>query len=265
MTNDLSSVKAVFLDMDGTIYHGSTLYPTTLPFLAFLRERGIKYAFCSNNTSYSKAMYVRRLAKFGIEATPAHFYTATDYLVDVLRSEYPNWRRLFLLGVPEMAEELKAEGFEIVDDAPDAVIVSFDKTLTYERLCRASWFVKQGVPGFSTHPDVFCPTDQPTFLVDCGAISRCVEIATGLKLRQLGKPNAGFLQQAAARFGVKPSEAMMIGDRLATDIAAGVNAGTLTCRIVGPGADLSSVAPVTPDFTCNDLGELQAIWEQRRN
>lgn len=257
MNADLSEVKAVFLDMDGTIYHGSTLYPTTMPFLEYLESNGIKYAFCSNNTSYSKAQYVQRLEKYGIAATPENFYTSTDFLVDTLRGEHPGWNRLFLLGVPAMAQELEEQGFQIVDDAPDAVIISFDKTLTYEKLCRAAWFLSKDVPGFSTHPDVFCPTDQPIFLVDCGAISKCVETATGKKLRQLGKPDAGFLQRAAARFGVKPCNSLMIGDRLATDIAAGVNAGTLTCRIVGPGADLASYAPVTPTYTFDNLGQMQ--------
>ena len=261
MNESLARIKAVFLDMDGTIYHGGTLYPTTMPFLDFLKRRGIRYAFCSNNSSYSKAEYVARLAKYGIETTRDNFYTSVDFLIDTLRAEHPAWKRLFLLGVPAMKAEMEEAGYEIVDDAPEAVIVSFDKTLTYERLCRAAWFLYNGVPGFSTHPDVFCPSDAPTRLVDCGAISRCVELAAGVTLRQLGKPDAGFLQRASARFGVAPGDAMMIGDRLATDIAAGVNAGTLTCRIVGPGADLSSVAPVTPTFTCNDLGELQALWE----
>ena len=261
MNELLARVKAVFLDMDGTIYHGGTLYPTTMPFLDFLKRRGIRHAYCSNNSSYSKAEYVARLAKYGIETTRDNFYTSVDFLIDTLRAEHPAWKRLYLLGVPAMKAEMEEAGYDIVDDDPEAVVVSFDKTLTYERLCRASWFLYNGVPGFSTHPDVFCPSDAPTRLVDCGAISRCVELASGVTLRQLGKPDAGFLQRAAARFGVTPGDALMIGDRLATDIAAGVNAGTLTCRIVGPGADLSSVAPVTPTFTCNDLGELQALWE----
>ncbi len=256
----LTNVKAVFLDMDGTIYHGGTLYPTTMPFLDFLKSRNIPYAFCSNNSSYSKDEYVARLAKYGIETSKENFYTSVDFLVDTLRAEHPEWKRLYLLGVPAMKAEMEEAGYEIVDDNPEAVIVSFDKTLVYKRLCEASWFIYNGVPGFSTHPDVFCPTDQPTRLVDCGAISRCVELATGKTLRQLGKPDAGFLQRAAARFGVKPENALMCGDRLATDIAAGVNAGTLTCRIVGPGADLSSKADVTPTFTCDNLGELQAQW-----
>ncbi len=257
-----SRIKAVFLDMDGTIYHGGTLYPTTMPFIHFLEEHDIPYAYCSNNTSYSKDEYVARLAKFGLNATEKNFYTATDFLVDTLKKEHPEWKKLYLLGMPAMADELRGHGFEIVDDDPEAVIVSFDKLLRYDRLCQAAYFVRENVPGFSTHPDVFCPSDQPTCLVDCGAISRCVELASGKTLRQLGKPDAGFLRCAAGRLGLDSSQTLMIGDRLATDIAAGVNAGTFTCRITGPGADLASYAPVTPDWSCNNLGELQQLWEK---
>ena len=259
-----STIRAVFLDMDGTIYHGSRLYPTTMPFIHFLEERKIPYAYCSNNTSYSKKEYVARLEKFGLEATEKNFYTATDFLIDTLKKEHPEWKKVYLLGMPAMAEELTAAGFEIVDDDPEAVIVSFDKLLVYERLCKAAYFIREGVPGFSSHPDFFCPSDQPTCLVDCGAISRCVELASGRELRQLGKPAAGFLQSAAARLKLDASQTLMIGDRLATDIAAGTNAGSFTCRIVGPGADLASFAPVTPDWVCNDLGELQKLWESAK-
>ena len=258
----LSPVKAVFLDMDGTIYHGSKLYPTTMPFLEFLKEHNIRYTFCTNNSSRSKSDYVKHLAKFGLEVTEDDFYTSVDFLIDVLREDYPEIKKLFVLGVPSMQQELAADGFEIVDEDPDAAVISFDKTLTYERLCRAAWFVQSGIPSFSSHPDVFCPTDQPTVLVDSGAISRCVELAAGRSLIQLGKPHGGFLTNAAARLNLNPGETLMIGDRLATDIASGVNAGTLTCRITGEGADLASFAEVTPDWSCDNLGELQAIWEK---
>ncbi len=258
----LATVKAAFLDMDGTIYHGSKLYPTTLPFLKFLNAHNISCNYCTNNSTRSKADYVKHLAKFGIESSESEFYTSTDFLADVLKEDFPAVKKLFVLGVPAMQQELANYGFEIVDDAPDAVIISFDKTLTYERLCRAAWFVKSGLPSFSSHPDVFCPTDQPTVLVDSGAISRCVELASGRELIQLGKPHGGFLQHAAARLNLQVQETIMIGDRLATDIASGVNAGTLTCRITGEGADLASFAEVTPDWSCDNLGELQAIWEK---
>ena len=260
--NLLQSIKAVFLDMDGTIYHGGKLFPTTLPFLNFLRQHGIKYNYCTNNSSRSKVDYVKHLSGLGIEACENEFYTSVDFLMDTLREEYPQAKKLFVLGVPSMLQELSENGFTVTDDTPDAVIISFDKTLTYERLCQAAWFVQCGITAFSTHPDTFCPTDQPTCLVDCGAISRCVELASGKKLIQLGKPHGGFLTRAARRLNLQPRETLMIGDRLATDIASGVNAGTLTCRITGEGADLSSRADVVADWSFDNLGELQRLWEK---
>ena len=92
-----------------------------------------------------------------------------------------------------------------------------------------------------------------------------MELASGATLRQLGKPDAGFLRCAAARLGLDASQTLMIGDRLATDIAAGTNAGAFTCHITGPGADLASFAPVTPDWCCENLGILQTLWEKNTN
>ncbi len=160
----------------------------------------------------------------------------------------------------------EAAGFQLDDDAPEAVIVAFDRELVYERLYRAAWFLKQEVPGFATHPDRFCPTDRPSWLPDCGALTACLETATGIRLKVLGKPDPGMLRAAAARRNVPVEACLMAGDRLATDIAVGGAAGTLTCRITGPGADTGSTADIRPDYRVNDLGELQRLWlaaEQR--
>lgn len=262
----LCDIRHVFLDMDGTIYHGGRLYPTTLPFLRFLAERGIGHTFLSNNSSYSTEQYVAKLRAMGIDAAPEEFYISTDYTIDFLKSNHPEIQRLFLLGMACIRPAFEAAGFQLDDDAPEAVIVAFDRELVYERLCRAAWFLKQGVPGFATHPDRFCPTDRPTWLPDCGALTACLETATGIRLKVLGKPDPGMLRAAAARRNVPVEACLMAGDRLATDIAVGAAAGTLTCRITGPGADLSSTADIRPDCQVNDLGELQRLWlaaEQR--
>lgn len=160
MKRRLSDIRQVFLDMDGTIYRGSTLFPTTLPFLRYLKERGVGYAFLSNNSSFSTAEYVEKLRRMGIETGPENFYTSTGYTIDHLKKFHPEIRRLFLLGMACIAPEFEAAGFELDDRDPQAVVVAFDRTLTYEKLCRAAWFLRCGVPGFATHPDVFCPTDN---------------------------------------------------------------------------------------------------------
>ena len=259
----LKKIRQVFLDMDGTIYHGTVLYPTTLPFLRFLEKREIGYVFLSNNSSRSLEEYVSRLDRMGISAGPDHFYTSTEYCIDYLKKNHPGITRVHILGMESIFPAFEAAGFRIDDETPQGVVVAFDRSLTYAKLCRTAWFLKQGVPGFATHPDVFCPGNEPfCFLVDCGAIVKALETATGARLKVLGKPDPGILLAAAARKQVPIEECLMAGDRLATDIAVGVNAGAMTCRINGPGADLTPAEGIVPDLEVRDLGKLQEMWEK---
>ncbi len=261
----LKSVRHVFMDMDGTIYHGSELYPTTPPFLDFLKRRGIGYTFLSNNSSRNLDEYAEKLRRMGIAARRDHFYTSTEYCIDYLGKHHPEIRRVHILGMRSIFPAFEAAGFQIDDETPQGVIVAFDRSLTYEKLCRTAWLLKAGVPGFATHPDVFCPGNEPRcLLVDCGAITRALEAAAGVRLKVLGKPDPGMLAAAAARQSVPAASCLMIGDRLATDIAVGVNAGAMTCRINGPGADTTPAAGVVPDLEVRDLGELQKLWGTER-
>ena len=119
-----------------------------------------------------------------------------------------------------------------------------------------------GIPSFATHPDVFCPTDKAEWLVDCGAMIACPETSTGCKFKVLGKPDPGLLRHAAARYGISDmKQCLMVGDRLATDVAVGVNSGSVSCHIVDPAAEIVKVEGIIPDFAVRDLGELQKIWQ----
>ena len=258
----LAAVKQVFLDMDGTIYEGGRLFPTTVPFLRFLKNRGVGYAFLSNNSSFSKAQYVDKITRIGIPCTEDDFYISTDYTIDYLHRHHPETKRIYLLGMKCIFPQFEQAGFVIDEEDPQAVIVAFDRELVYERVCRAAWFLRRGVPGFATHPDPFCPTDRPTWLVDCGAITKMLETATNTKLKVLGKPDPGLIVEAARRRGATPDQALMVGDRLSTDIAVGVNAGAVTCHITGTNNDLIVPEGIVPDFAVRNLGELQEIWEK---
>ena len=257
----LLQIRQVFLDMDGTIYHGNTLFPTTIPFLNFLKERKIGFAFLSNNSSLSIPEYVEKLVKMGIKAGEKHFYTSTEYTIDYLKEKHPEIKRVTLLAMKSIEKEFQQAGFEIDRENPQAVVIAFDRSLTYEKLCRVAYFLHQGIPGFATHPDVFCPTDQKTWLVDCGAITKALEVSTNKKIKVLGKPDPGMLKYAAQKFGVGIHQCLMIGDRLSTDIALGVNAGAASCQILSPGADLTVPEGIVPDYKVHDLGELQSVWK----
>jgi NagD protein len=176
----LKNIRHVALDMDGTIYMGGSLFPYTKPFLERLRRLGITYSFLTNNPSKSIADYLAKLDGMGIEATEEEMYTTALATIDYIRTHYPEAKRLFMLGTPSMQQEFIKAGFESTEDdpadVPDVVVVAFDMTLQYSRLCRAAWWAQQGVPYIATNPDRVCPTDQQVVLVDCG---KCTYVFCG--------------------------------------------------------------------------------------
>ena len=262
----LAGIRHVALDMDGTIYMGMSLFDYTIPFLNSLKEMGITYSFLTNNPSTSIPDYLKKLAGMGIEATEEEMYTTALATIDYIKTNFPEARRLFLLGTPSMISEFEKAGFESVADSaeekPDVLVVAFDKTLEYSRLCRASYWAQQGLPYIATNPDRVCPTDQPTVLVDCGSICKCIEHATG---RQpdivLGKPDPNMLTGVQARYGVKPEEVAMVGDRIYTDIEMAHNAGAFGVLVLSGETTLqiADEAPRQPDLIADSievLGEL---------
>jgi HAD superfamily hydrolase (TIGR01450 family) len=243
----LKKIKHVALDMDGTIYNGSTLFPYTLGFLQSLKSAGISYSFLTNNPSKGIGDYLKHLEKMGIPAVAEEMYTSALATIDYLKSHHPLVKRLFILGTPSMVGEFEANGFfstaDDANDKPDAVVVGFDSTLVYSRLCRAAWWVSKQLPYVATNPDWVCPTDQPVILVDCGAICACIEGATKrLPDMVLGKPDPRMLDGILHRQGLQPEEIAMVGDRLYTDVKMARNANALGVLVLSGEATINDVA-----------------------
>ena len=278
----LSKIKHLALDMDGTIYLGSTLFPYTLKFLADMKEAGIGYSFLTNNPSRSVADYLKKLEGLGIQADEENMYTTSLAAIDYIRTHYPEAKRLFLLGTPSMISQFEKAGFESCaddpDDVPDVLVVAFDMTLNYQRLCRAAWWASQGVPYVATNPDRVCPTDQKVVLVDCGSMCKCIEHATG---RQpditLGKPDPNMLYGIMERLDLKPEEVAMVGDRIYTDTATAHNAGAFGVLVLSGETTLEVVDKVAedarnnpapeffpPDLVCRDVKELGELLIESR-
>lgn len=262
----LRRIRHVALDMDGTIYMGMSLFPYTQDFLHGLKEQGIGYSFLTNNPSKSIADYLHKLDALGIRASRDEMYTTALATIDYIKTHHPAARRLFLLGTPSMISEFEAAGFEScadsADDVPDVIVAAFDMTLRYERLCRAAWWIKQGVPYIATNPDRVCPTDQPTVLVDCGSICACLEHATGRRPDiTLGKPDPNMLSGILSRHGLQPYEIAMVGDRIYTDVQMAHNAGAMGVLVLSGETtlDVADKADPQPHITADSievLGEL---------
>ena len=268
LMSKLRRLKHVALDMDGTIYMGATLFPYTKPFLAGVKELGLGYSFLTNNPSSSIADYLAKLARLGVAATEEEMYTTALATIDYIKTHYPEAKRLFMLGTPSMSTEFEKAGFESAaddpNDRPDVLVVAFDKSLVYERLCRAAWWISQGVPYIATNPDRVCPTDQPVVLVDCGSICACLTHATGRTPDiTLGKPDPNMLSGILHRYGLESDEVAMVGDRIYTDIEMAHNANAFGVLVLSGETTLevADAAPKQPHLICDSievLGELIA-------
>ena len=232
-------IKHVALDMDGTIYMGSNLFPFTHDFLKLLRDNGIGYSFLTNNPTRSIKDYLAKLQKMGVEASEENMYTTAVATIDYLKANMPEARRLFVVGTPSMKAEFERAGFELTrpsaDDMPDALVVAFDTTLEYERLCHASWLAAEGLPYIATNPDRVCPTNLSTILVDCGSLCACIEHATGRT----------------------PDEIAMCGDRIYTDVAMANNAGALGVLVLSGETTLDTAlnSDPQPPITAKNIME----------
>ena len=266
----LDRIRHFALDLDGTLYLGGRVFPWTRPFLDRLAELGIGHTFFTNNSSKSTRQYVEHLRKMGIDATADEIYSSTHSTLDYLRAERPGVRRLFVLGTPGLQEEFVENGFvncaDSADDEPDAVIVAFDTTLAYPRVCRAAYWIAEGKPFIATHPDRICPTDQPTVLPDCAAICAMLTTATGRTPDAvLGKPSPRMLDGVRKRHGVAPNEIAVVGDRLYTDMAMARGAGALGVLVLSGETRAEQVeqANPRPDLVVADVGELARMLRQR--
>ncbi len=252
----LSKIKHIALDMDGTIYMGSKLFPFTPGFLEDMREAGIGYSFLTNNPTKSVADYIKKLDNLGIRADESNMYTTSLAAIDYIKEHYPDAKRLFMLGTPSMVSQFEKAGFEECsddpEDVPDVLVVAFDPTLTYSRLCRASWWASQGIPYVATNPDRVCPTDQKTILVDCGSLQKCIEHATGRKPDiVLGKPDPTMLEGIMHRHKIKPEEIIMTGDRIYTDTAMAHNAGAVGVLVLSGETTVETALKVAEDAKTN--------------
>lgn len=269
----LANVRHLALDLDGTLYLGKRLFPFTPPFLRDVAALGIGRTFFTNNSSLSTRGYVEKLRNLGIDCADGDVYSSTTATLAYLRERHPDVRRLFVLGTPALREEFADNGYvvtEAIDGQPDpqAIIVGFDTSLKYPRLCRAAYWICQGLPFLATNCDRICPTDQPrVVLPDCAAICKLLACATGREPDAvLGKPSPAMLGGVLRRHGLAPRHVAVVGDRLYTDVAMAQAAGAVSVLVLSGESTRAEVegAQNPPDFICENVAELAALLRTAR-
>lgn len=256
--SDLKNKKLFLLDMDGTIYLDNDLFDGTLDFLEHVKSIGGKYMFLTNNSSKSVDKYIEKLASLGIDSVADDFLTSTNATVLFLNKK--DYKKIYAFGTASFKEQLREAGLPITDkleDGIDCLCMGFDTELTFQKLEDACILLNRGVDYIATNPDWVCPTWYG-YVPDCGSVSEMLYNATKRRPQFIGKPQPEMPLLAIEKTGFKKEEAVLIGDRLYTDIASGVNAGISSIFVLsgeGTMEDLEK-SEVKPEFVYKNIREI---------
>jgi HAD superfamily hydrolase (TIGR01450 family) len=216
--------------MDGTLYLDEQLLPGAADLIAHFCEREIPYLFLTNNSSRSHRDYLERLERLKIPATREQVLTSGDATIDYLLQETPH-RSCYLVGTPTLAEDFRAAGLELREDAPDCVVVAYDTTFDYGKLEIACRLLFEGKPYYATHPDKTCIT-QRGLIPDIAAIIAACEAVTGRVPKILGKPAPEMVRAALRRVDCEEHATAIVGDQLDTDMVMGQHSELLSVLVM---------------------------------
>ena len=209
-------IRGLAIDMDGTVYKGMNVIPGATEFVADLKRRGIPFRFVTNNSSKGRRHYFEKLKKLGFDVDIDDVLTSGVATLEFLKKNYPG-KTVYPLGTESYVSEVKEYGIPIDEERPDIVLLSFDTTITYDKINKAYHFLLDGAEFIATHPDDLCPNEDG-YDVDIGPFIMMFEYLTKKKATVVGKPNRLLLDMASSQMGIKPDEIAMVGDRLYTDM-----------------------------------------------
>ena len=259
----LKNKKLYLFDMDGTIYRENDLFDGVIELLHRIKNDGGRYAFITNNPSKSVVDYIKKLNALGIAAvTEDNFFTSAQAAIMIFKEKFAD-KLIYAQGTRSFIKELKDNGLNVTeayDENAVAVLVAFDPELTGEKLRNTcKMLTLHDVPYYATNPDWVCPVEFGA-VPDCGSMCVGIEYATGKKPIFIGKPEPTMIFELMKKFGATKEETVVIGDRLYTDIASGVNAGVDTICVLSGEATLADIkkatAKDTPTFVFEHVGNL---------
>ncbi len=233
MDSDLQTIRkkdAFIIDMDGVIYHGNRLLSGAADFVAWLHKEGKRFLFLTNSSERSPAELSQKLSRLGIEVGPEHFYTSALATAAFLASQHPGGSA-YALGEPGLINALYQAGYTMNDINPDYVVVGEARSYSLDTVEKAVRLVLGGARLIGTNPDLSGPGERG-IVPACGALVAPIELATGRKAYFVGKPNPLIMRHALRTLGATRETTAIIGDRMDTDIVAGVEAGIETVLVL---------------------------------
>lgn len=255
----LKNKKLYLLDMDGTIYNENEIFDGTLEFLEEIKRRDAQYIFITNNSSKSVKDYIKKVNDMQIAADEENFYTSSQATAAYIKENYPG-QIVYCMGTQSLIKELQAEGIEVVtevDERAGIVLIGFDTENTSEKIRKTCIMLGRDVVYLATNPDLVCPVSFG-YIPDCGSMSIMLKNATGKEPFFIGKPEPIMVNCVLKKLGIEKEDAVIVGDRLYTDIKTGINANIDTICVLSGEATLKEISDgeIKPDYIFESVKEI---------
>jgi len=258
------SWRLFIFDLDGVIYRGEEPMPYAVETVQRLREEGKMVRFLTNNSALTREAYVRRLTGMGVPCQEEELMTSAYATAIYLQSQGAEHKRVFIVGEEGIHEELRRIGMRVVTDPEEEgaeyVVAGIDRDFTYDKLRRAHFAIRHGAQFIATNRDATYPAAGGRIVPGGGAIVAAIQACTGVEPLVIGKPNTYSVELLLQRCGVCPQEAVLVGDRLDTDVLVGKRVGLHTVLVLTGVTDAEAVRfaseEMLPDRVIRTLAEL---------
>lgn len=253
---DIASKKGFICDMDGVIYHGNKILPGVLKFVEFLQKENKRFLFLTNSSERSPRELRQKLKRMGLDIKEEHFYTSALATAHFLATQKHKCTA-YVIGEPGLMNALYDEGITMNDVNPDYVVIGETRNYNYESIIRAVRFVFDGAKLIGTNPDITGPSELG-IIPACGAFVKPIELTTGQSAYYLGKPNPLMMRTALKLLDVSPEDAVIVGDRMDTDIVAGIESEIETALVLSGVTSIDDLRkfPYRPDYIYNGVGDI---------
>ena len=243
-------------DMDGVIYHGNRILPGVLEFVNWLQHENRKFLFLTNSSERTPRELQQKLERMGLEVNESHFYTSAMATASFLSSQCPGGSA-YVIGDAGMTKALYDVGFSMNDINPDYVVVGETRTYNFEKIEHAVRLVLKGAKLIGANPDLTGPTERG-IAPATRALMAPIELSTGKQAYYIGKPNPLIMRNALKKIGCKLEEAVIIGDRMDTDIIAGIESEIDTILVLSGVTTRDEVGnfPYKPNYILDGVGDI---------
>ncbi len=243
-------------DMDGVVYHGNKILPGVTEFINWLLDNNKRFVFLTNSSERTPHELSMKLARMGLQVDADHFYTSAMATAAFLSGQKPGCTA-YVIGEAALTKALYDHGIYMNDVNPDYVVVGETRTYSFEKIEKAIDLVLKGAKLIGTNPDITGPTEKGVAPAT-GALIAPIEIATGKKAYFVGKPNPLMLRHGLKKINCHSSEIVFVGDRMDTDIIAGIESNVDTVLVLSGVTAMEDIDnfPYRPKYIASGVGDL---------